>query len=101
MAHLTNLLTVNDAASHAPRSASTEPMVEEPDGTHTSSYTPSSSHKATKPPDAWFSFDDINPSSWLSKMYEFNAWIDNRMMTPGTLLEDFLRDFTSRFTRFS
>ena len=53
----------DSATSQAPGTSSTEPMVEEPDETHAFSYT-TSYHKPTTPPDAWFSFDGLNPSQW-------------------------------------
>lgn len=55
LADITILLIADSVASQAPHASSAEPMVEEPDGTHASSY--ASSSKRAKPPEAWFSHE--------------------------------------------
>ncbi|KDP28047.1 hypothetical protein JCGZ_19739 [Jatropha curcas] len=46
----------------------------------------------------WFTFDDVPPSKWRSRIREFNAWLDTQMTFPLTILKKVLAEFSSRFT---
>ncbi|KDP20661.1 hypothetical protein JCGZ_03824 [Jatropha curcas] len=46
----------------------------------------------------WFTFDDIPPGKWRSRILEFNAWLDTQMTAPYANLKKVLAEFTSRFT---
>ncbi|KDP24983.1 hypothetical protein JCGZ_24312 [Jatropha curcas] len=47
----------------------------------------------------WFTFDDIPPSKWRSRILEFNAWLDTQMTFPHTSLRKVIAEFSSHFTR--